>query len=132
MCGGRDAILTTLDEDQRETRILNGCDGPAEPRARYAVLCAWCDGRGCAKCEGEDVPRRGHKLIRRCPASHLDAELTGYLRARAWTKRGASPYPGSVEDWPGRYVQFVEELEAEIARVQEAEREAEAARQKQR
>lgn len=72
------------------------------------------------------------KVIRRCPASHLDAELTGYLRRRSWGKRGAPPYPGTVDDWPGRYVQFVEELEAEIARVHEAEREAEAARQRQR
>lgn len=123
MCGGRDACRTRLEEDQIETRRSNGCDEPAIPRARYAILCNRCDGRGCDDCR--DGPRRGYKLVKRCPASHLTEEFAGFLRLRAWRSRGAQPFDGTFEHWPVRYVQFVENLEAEIDRIREQEAEAE-------
>ena len=131
MCGGRKPRMETLQQDQLEIREQNGCDAPALPRARYAVLCPSCDGVGCEACEG-GVAHRGYKVIDRCPASFADEEFMEYLQRRAWSKRGTPAYDGPIDEWPGRYVRFVEELEAEIRRGEQAAMEAERNRQKAR
>lgn len=128
MCGGLKAIVDELDEDQQETRILNGCDGAAQPSPRYAITCAHCEGVGCSECEGG--PRRGLKLVDRCPMSFLTPEFAEYLRARSWSKRGIYPYGRDFMNLPSRYAQFTEELEGEIARVEQAEFEAAAEKAK--
>jgi hypothetical protein len=124
-------MVENLAIDQIEVREQNGCDAPALPRARYAVLCPGCDGAGCEVCEGDElVPRRGFKSINRCPASFADDEFMEYLRRRSWAKRGVPPYEGPMDEWPGRYIRFIEELESEILRVEQAEMEAERNRQR--
>lgn len=99
-----------------------GCDAPCKS-GKYVILCPRCngtrtqsDGNVCQETDCQDTTRwRGYKIMRRCPGSHQDADLSRALTAWIMLKRyNTWPVLGGSQDQAAGFLSFVSEIERSL------------------
>lgn len=112
-CGGPQAMPGRLTDQQRRHRERHGCDRdiPDGERCWYAIRCPGCEGLGCPRCEPGG--HKGALVMRRCPASHMTADIAEAINALTWLEKGVLPEGVSLGDQAISFVEFRKVFEAE-------------------